>query len=103
MQSGSSSFVFPSGLQNFAVYPNPFSGVTDIRYVMSDKCRGVELKIYDAMGRVVRSFHVGPGAPGGSISWHGDDDAGRKLPGGVYFIHTSTTDERRSIAVVLFE
>lgn len=92
-----------TALQSIAVCPNPFSRVTEIRYAMSDNCRGVELRVYDAMGRLVRSFHVGPGVPGGSISWHGDDDAGRKLPGGVYFIRTSTADERRSIPVVLLE
>jgi len=83
------------------VYPNPFTHSTDIRFtpaplhkarpgIHDSRCtiENPELKVYDASGRLVRSFSLSatyyllPTV----ISWSGVDDANRELPSGVYFL-----------------
>jgi hypothetical protein len=65
--------------------PNPFNPSTVIEFVVPDGGRDVELKIYDARGRIVRrllgGFH--PGGPG-DIRWDGRDDEGRSIASGNY-------------------
>jgi hypothetical protein len=73
------------------IYPNPFTYATNIRYSISETRSlkpAATLKIHDASGRIVRSFNLKSGIMnhGSVITWHGDDDAGRELPGGVYFL-----------------
>ena len=82
------------------VYPNPFSKLTQIRYsipygVDSRQKTEVSIKIYDATGRLVRSLNQASSIQNqvSAISWIGDDNAGRKLPGGVYFIQLDTRAE----------
>ena len=74
-------------------WPNPFSDQTDIRYqmqsVLGNAGYGLEditLHIYNAAGRLVRALRHAPCGPRPMVfSWDGTDDAGRKLPSGVYF------------------
>ena len=73
------------------IYPNPFAHITNIRFMIHDsqyRIGNPELRIYDATGRLVKSFdHESCIMDHGSaISWHGDDNAGRELPSGVYFL-----------------
>jgi len=73
------------------VHPNPFSNITQIRYSILDAGYSIQkpsLKIYDASGRLVKSF-----CPESSIQnqesavvWDGTDGANRLLPAGVYFL-----------------
>ena len=73
------------------VYPNPFRVKTVINYALStmhqkDKELPV-IRIYDACGKLVKSFSL-PSAyclVPTSFTWDGDDDFGRALPAGVYF------------------
>jgi parallel beta-helix repeat protein len=64
------------------ILPNPFHSRTNI--IWQDSNTGqVELKIYNAMGRVVREFDV---IRMNQIQWDGTDDEGRSLPDGIYFV-----------------
>jgi parallel beta-helix repeat protein len=64
------------------ISPNPFRVRVDIRWQIADNS-GVNLKIYDATGRMVKDFkHV----INQQIFWNGTDDLNRKLPSGVYFL-----------------
>jgi carboxypeptidase T len=69
--------------------PNPFRNRIDIRYMIQDAgSKDHSLKIFDAPGRLVKSFSL-PSTCSivpGVITWHGDDDQGRHLPSGVYFV-----------------
>ena len=62
-----------------------------------------ELNIYDATGRVVKSFilstayYILPTV----ISWNGIDDANRRLPSGVYFIKFEVGDWSITEKVIL--
>ena len=84
---------------NLEIYPNPFRSKTDIRYQISNKgyiAKSTGIKIYDVTGRLVRSFSLS--APYSSlpavITWSGNDDLGRALPGGVYFIQLESGSNR---------
>ncbi len=50
--------------------------------------KSIELKIYDAAGRVVMNFNLKSEISNlqSAISWNGVDDSNRKLPCGVYFL-----------------
>jgi len=75
-------------------YPNPFNSFTVIRYSlpsMNDEriTNNASLKIYDASGRLVRTFRVyprqHPRSSVYSVSWDGRDEKGKSVPSGVYF------------------
>src|SRR5262249_52081439 len=66
-------------------HPNPFNPVTTIRFDLARSGR-VQLRIYDAAGRRVRTL-LDAERPAGwnrSATWNGIDDVGRKAPTGVY-------------------
>jgi len=76
----------------FKVSPNPFRHHADIRWQITDEGnkvgdRGVEIRVYDTGGRLVRdfveSFVIGYQS---SVQWHGLDDSNRRVPSGVYFV-----------------
>lgn len=76
------------------VYPNPFSKLTIINFGKVRGAKGIELKIYDAAGRVVKYFSL-PRAyclVPTSISWDGTDNFGNQVSGGVYFVRLSCDD-----------
>jgi len=81
------------------VYPNPFTKLTQIRYSIQNSA----LAIYDVSGRLVKSFNLESRIQNqeSAISWHGDDDAGRKLPSGVYFVKFKSDDYEETEKVLL--
>ncbi len=88
--------------------PNPFTTFTDIRLQITDdgnnSNRNVELKIFDATGRVVKNFDLSSAnSQHSSVSWYGDDNAGRKLPAGVYFVQLDTEAHASAHKVILIE
>lgn len=74
------------GLALHAAVPNPFASATSIRF---ETTRGsnVDLAIYDATGRRVRSL-VSSTMDAGShaLRWDGRNDAGTSVATGVYFV-----------------
>jgi len=66
-----------------AAGPNPFHGVTTIRYHARDAARPARLRIFDADGRLVRGWDV-RGA--GELRWDGRDAQGREMAAGLYFV-----------------
>lgn len=97
-------------------YPNPFRTSLVIKYALSTMHCGKNNKvptvyspglaprsgagllpticIYDVTGRLVRQWDyqtITESASGGDqITWHGDDDTGRQLRAGVYFVRLET-------------
>ena len=92
------------------VYPNPFRNAVSIKFqipnqkvvsrqysivsnngVASSQKSVVSIKIYDATGRLVKSFSLTTDyCVLGSIVWDGTDDLGRRLPSGVYLVRLET-------------
>ena len=85
-------------------YPNPFNPTTTISYQLSagkDKYF-VTLKIYDALGRLVKVLVEGQQAPGiHQISWDGTDASGRSVASGIYFYTIQAGDFRMTKKMVL--
>jgi hypothetical protein len=101
---------------NLMVLPNPLSRYTNIRFMVHDsrstegelrnsnfELRKPRLEIYDATGRSVKSFNLESWIldHGSAISWRGDDNAGRKLPSGVYFVKFVSGDYEETEKVLL--
>ncbi len=90
------------------VQPNPFRDGIAIRYCIGQSSSSGGLKIYDADGRLVKKFLLPtfPTSSSGmagvnpslsaSVIWQGDDDSGRKLPAGIYFVQL----ENRNFSIV---
>ncbi|MFQ5905032.1 MAG: FlgD immunoglobulin-like domain containing protein, partial [bacterium] len=67
------------------VTPNPFVESTLIQYELKTQ-KHVGLHIHDKTGRLVRTLVNGEQAGGSySIEWDGLDEAGRRVPTGIYF------------------
>jgi flagellar hook assembly protein FlgD len=66
-------------------YPNPFNPGTTVFFQLKSP-GGVQIVVYDAVGRVVRTL-VSEAYPAGShrVEFDGRDDGGRRLASGVYF------------------
>jgi hypothetical protein len=73
-----------------ALYPNPVSARTLIKYQLAERTN-VALTVYDAAGRVVRNLHRGMTEPGYySHVWDMQDDQGRSVAAGIYFVRFQT-------------
>jgi len=69
-----------------AATPNPFNPRTTISFDVPASGGDVRLELYDARGRLVRRLVAGHREAGRQEAvWNGRDDAGRRLPSGVYF------------------
>ena len=67
------------------VTPNPAPGGCVLSFALAAPAQG-SLEIYDATGRRRRLLAAGPFSPGAHApAWDGLDDAGRRLPAGIYF------------------
>ncbi|MCK4672561.1 T9SS type A sorting domain-containing protein, partial [candidate division WOR-3 bacterium] len=87
-------------LQN---YPNPMRNNTTIRYQLPKKEK-VSLKIYDVVGRLVRTLINELKEPGYyTIHWHGKDDRERKASAGVYFYRIQAGNYTNTKKMVLFK
>ena len=73
-------------------YPNPFNPTTTIEYAVPRKCHIVEIKIYDLLGREVRTLVAGVQNAGNHhVTWNGLDKTGSSVASGVYF-YTMTAE-----------
>jgi len=71
-------------------FPNPFNPRTEIRFVL-ERAQSPAISIYDAAGRLVRRFPEKQYPAGaGTVIWNGQDDAGRAVASGVYFVQMIT-------------
>jgi hypothetical protein len=94
-------FGYPIGIQEnqraqttmISARPNPFSLMTDIRYQIPGKtyrmAGRLELKIYNSAGQLVKDFprQVSSSSQHSSVRWFGNDNAGIKVPAGIYFCY----------------
>jgi hypothetical protein len=89
------------GLTRLSVTPNPFRGAAVINWQVQ-LAGQVELAVYDASGRVVRTLASGAMPAGGyTAQWDGTDNAGRSLGHGIYFVRLVTPDRTLTVKAVL--
>ena len=83
--------------------PNPFSRVTAVRLQLPTAGQA-RVGVYDRSGRLVRSLLDAGLKPGSySLAWRGEDDHGRRLAQGVYFVRLDTDNSRVVTKAVLLD
>lgn len=105
--------IFPTGVEEItksdvitpklALYPNPFSTKTDIRYQLTGNSQKISLKIFDIAGRLVRQFDDRTIRQSNHITWDAKDNSGRRVSSGVYFIHLEVENQREVAKIILIE
>lgn len=82
-------------------YPNPFNPSTTILYEL-EKTGRVTLRIYDVMGREVRTLVDMQQSSGAySVKWDGRDNNGRQAATGTYIVHMKSGRQSDTIKMVL--
>ncbi len=76
--------IIPADYSLYQNYPNPFNPTTVISYNLPEASI-INLKVYDVLGRVVKTL-VSQEQPAGvyRVNWNGDNDFGSKVASGVY-------------------
>ncbi len=70
-----------------AAWPNPFSGETNISFVVKDKSSKVTLAVYDLMGKKINQLVEGVYDSGvHSSQWQGNDARGEQAAAGLYMV-----------------
>ncbi|HEX7321164.1 MAG TPA: C25 family cysteine peptidase [bacterium] len=99
--------IIGTGRTMLSAAPNPSFGRIVIKYVVSSKQQNSVgktskpeglpyIKIFDAAGRLVKSFKL-PATYSilpANVIWDGSDDMGRRVPAGVYFIQLDAAEEK---------
>ncbi len=87
------------------VSPNPFCKLLHIQYSATTAQGQVQLKIYDATGRLIKEFPCSTSNTScpTRIIWDGVDHAGTKVPAGVYFIRLETDNSTLAEKVLLLK
>jgi hypothetical protein len=85
------------------VSPNPCRLMTTISFSMAQSTEYKTLHIFDAAGRLVKSYSlestIENQAP--EVVWDGTDQANRKVPEGVYFAHVQTSTEQATAKIIM--
>jgi flagellar hook assembly protein FlgD len=78
-------------LNTIEVHPNPFANVTDIRF--NPQFAGeITVNVYDVSGRLTKNIYTGSTDGYSTLTWYGDDNNGRIVPRGVYFLRVDNPD-----------
>lgn len=96
-------FGYPIGIQedvstsrmNISTRPNPFTELTTFNIGMAHSAKRIDIEIYDATGRLVRTFNVQSSdiSNQSSVKWFGDNNSGVELPAGVYLCCVVTENQ----------
>jgi hypothetical protein len=81
--------------------PNPCVHSMNIDF-KSPASSDIRIRIYDATGRVVKEYHD-LGSLNRTITWQGEDNAGRSVPSGLYFVRIDSSYGSAVEKVVLLE
>ncbi len=75
----------PQGFSLDQNYPNPFNPSTTIAFTLPH-AKAVNISIFNVQGQLVRDLVTDSRFPAGphELQWNGSDNAGKKLPSGMY-------------------
>ena len=76
-------------------YPNPFTNSTIIEFELFEPSQIVSLKLFDSKGNIVKTLMKNKSFILGEyqVKWYGDNDAGQKVPEGIYFYKLMTENK----------
>jgi hypothetical protein len=99
------SVLSASRFMNLNVYPNPCMKQVNITLLFVNNHQPVTLKVYDILGRCVRTLldKQRVHSTQQSIIWDGTDNRGMQLPEGVYFVKIQTVDYKKVSKVILLK
>jgi hypothetical protein len=96
-------FVLPSTVELYPAYPNPFNPVTSIRYNLP-QAGLVNLKVYDLMGREIRTLTAGfENAGVKSVVWDARDNHGNMISSGVYIYRLEAAGQVQANKLILLK
>ena len=82
--------IVPAQMTILQNYPNPFNPTTKFTFTINSPCR-VSLKIYNVMGKLVRTILKEYKKEGTfEVYWNGRDDNHQSISSGIYFYRLST-------------
>jgi flagellar hook assembly protein FlgD len=83
--------------------PNPFNDQTQIEFELP-QAGTAAIRIYDAAGRLVKTISQTRGQKGlNYVKWDASNDAGRRVPSGVYFCRLEAFGITRTHKLVVIE
>jgi hypothetical protein len=93
----------PARLALRRAWPNPFNPSTTIEYDVP-RAGDIDLSIYDARGRFVRSLRSSVSEPGRhAVAWDGRDRRGEPVGAGVYLARLTAAGEQRTLKLMLLK
>ena len=94
----------PAAQPRLVAFPNPFNPATEIRLDLP-ATSAVSLRILDSAGRLQRTLLNRVPHAGGElrVAWNGCDEAGRRLPSGVYHYQLEAAGERATGKLTLLK
>jgi len=82
-------------------FPNPSRGLTTLTYQLP-QASDVNIRIYNVAGQLLKHLFTGAQQPGKySVRWDGRDEAGGKVPTGIYMCRFSVGTLTRTMKVIL--
>ncbi len=82
-------------------YPNPFNPTTTIEYSMNIT-NDVTLSVYNMLGQKIKTLVNSQVKAGNhSVTWNGTDEQGHSVGSGIYYARIATSDETKTIKMVL--
>jgi hypothetical protein len=91
----------PAAFQLAQNFPNPFSSRTAFRFDLPQAGK-VTVRIYDTVGRLVKTFANGEMAAGRyDYEWNGTDDAGNRVAQGFYFLRAEAPSNSKTVRMMI--
>jgi hypothetical protein len=99
--TGVENWVQPGVTELVSVVPNPFAGVTKIRYTLREAGRA-RLEVFDSVGRRVRMLRDAWSPQSmQEADWDGRDERGMQATSGIYYLRFTAGGQAWSRAIVL--
>ncbi len=90
-----------SAIRQLTIFPTVNRGHMTIAYSVAPSAKDIGLRIYDIAGRLVRTYTLTPTPAPQILIWNGDDDQGRNVAAGIYFVKLTADDEETVNKAVL--
>jgi hypothetical protein len=88
---------------SMTVNPNFGHGPMNIAYSAGIRAQVLGLRIYDISGRLVKDLSSLITHPSSSVLWHGDDNNGRPVAGGIYLVRLTSGSETKIEKIILIK